>query len=39
MGRRADLLPGQRRLGAEAKKWHGAADAIAEVLRARADEA
>ena len=30
---------GQRRLGAEAEKWHRTANAIAEVLRARADEA
>jgi transcriptional regulator len=30
---------GQRRLGAEGEKWHRTANAIAEVLRARADEA
>jgi len=30
---------GQRRLRAEAEKWHRTSDAIAEALRARADEA
>jgi PadR family transcriptional regulator PadR len=30
---------GQRRLRAEAEKWHRTAGAIAEALRARADEA